>query len=90
MTISTLFTKSFLQWLINTIIIIYKDFIYLREREKAQAGGWAEGEGEAGSPLSKEPDSGLIPRTPSLRQILNWATQVSPNDLLLSWVDSIS
>ena len=43
-------------------------FIYLREREtaseRAQAGGAAEGEGEAGFPLSREPDAGLAPRTP--------------------------
>ena len=37
-------------------------FIYLTER--AQAGGAAEGEEEAGSLLSKEPDVGLNPRTP--------------------------
>jgi len=35
-----------------------------RKIERAQAGEWqAEGEGEAGSPLSKEPDAGLNPRT---------------------------
>ena len=39
-------------------------FIYLRESERAQAGGPAEGEGEAGSPPSREPDVGLDPRTP--------------------------
>jgi len=32
-------------------------------RERAQAGGAAEGEGEAYSPLSREPDMGLDPRT---------------------------
>jgi len=39
-------------------------FIYLRERERerAQAGGAAEE--EAGSPLSKEPNVALEPRTP--------------------------
>jgi len=42
-------------------------FIYLREKERertltrAQVGGGAEG--EAGSPLSWEPDVGLDPRT---------------------------
>ena len=37
----------------------------MRERESAhaQAGGAAEGEGEADFPLGKEPDSGLHPRT---------------------------
>jgi len=36
-----------------------------RERERAQAGGAAEGEGggEAGFPLSREPDVGFGPRT---------------------------
>jgi len=37
-------------------------FFYQRERGKAQAGR-AAGEGEAGSPLSKEPGVGLNPRT---------------------------
>ena len=32
-------------------------------RERAQAWLAAEGEGEAGSPLSREPDMGLNPRT---------------------------
>jgi len=32
-------------------------------RERARAGGMAEGEGAAGSPLSREPDLGLDPRT---------------------------
>jgi len=35
----------------------------LTEREGEQAGGAAEGEGEAGSPPSREPDAGLDPRT---------------------------
>ena len=39
-------------------------FIYLPERERAQAGRVAaEAEGEAGSPPSKAPDVGLDPRT---------------------------
>ena len=33
-----------------------------RDTERAQAGG-AEGEGEAGSPLSREPNAGLDPGT---------------------------
>ena len=42
-----------------------KNFLltYLREREKAREGGGAEGEGEAASLLSAEPDLGLNPRT---------------------------
>lgn len=41
--------------------IFFKDFIYLfdREREKAQAGEAAEGEGEASSLLIREPSAGL-------------------------------
>jgi len=35
----------------------------LTEGKRAQAGGAGEGEGEAGSPLSREPDAGLDPRT---------------------------
>ena len=37
--------------------------IYLTKREGAQAGEGAKGEGEAGSPLSRESDVGLDPRT---------------------------
>jgi len=45
-----------------------KDFIYLFVREKERVnkhrqGEW-QAEAEAGSPLSKEPDAGLDPRTP--------------------------
>ena len=45
--------------------LFLKDFIYLfdRESERAQAGREAVGEGEAGPPLSREPDAGLNPRT---------------------------
>jgi len=40
-------------------------FIHLRERERdrAEAGREAEGEREADSPLSREPDRGLDPRS---------------------------
>ena len=43
----------------------FKIFTYLfdTERQRAQAGVTAEGEAEVGSPLSKEPDVGLRPRT---------------------------
>ena len=55
----------------NTFITIFfkKYFIHLfdgeRGSERAQAGGVAQGEGEAGSPLSRDPDCymGLYPRT---------------------------
>ena len=44
-----------------------KDFIYLfdtyTQSEHKQAEQQLEGEGQAGSPLSKEPDMGLNPRT---------------------------
>ena len=46
--------------------IYFKDFIYLRDKasKRAQAGGTAEGEGEADSPPSREPGTGVDPRTP--------------------------
>jgi len=46
--------------------LFFKDFIYLFEREHEKRGdseGEAEEEGEADSPLSKEPNVGLDPRT---------------------------
>ena len=47
----------------------FKKFTYLRDREHEQAGGGGggcgvEGKEEADSPLSREPDTGLDPRTP--------------------------
>ena len=53
----------------SKFLIFKKKFIYLFERERAQAGGAAEeeGEGEGDSPLSKDPDAGLDPRTPGSR-----------------------
>ena len=48
-------------------LFFFKVFIYSfdREREKecTEAGEAVEGEGEAGSPLSQEPDVGLNPKT---------------------------
>jgi len=41
------------------------------KRKSTQAGGAAEGEEEADSLLSREPDAGLDPRTLSRRQTLN-------------------
>ena len=38
-------------------------FIYLTEREQEQGEQQVEADGEAGSPLSREPDVGLHPRT---------------------------
>ena len=68
-----------------------KDFIYLfegereRGREKAHKwGGGAEGEREADFPLSREPNSGLDPRTlrwwPELKA--DWATQAPQRSTL--------
>ena len=46
------------------IFIFKKDFIYLfEEREKTRVGGTAKREGKAGSPLSREPNAGLDPKT---------------------------
>ena len=44
------------------LLLFLKDFIYLTER--AQAGGMAEGEGEADFQLNREPNVELNPRTP--------------------------
>jgi len=41
----------------------FKDFIYLFDREHKRGKQQAEGEGEAGSPLGREPDAGLDPGT---------------------------
>jgi len=70
-------------------------FIYLsvrdweRKRERVGRGG-AEGEGQADSVLSTEPDAGLGPTTlgswpelgPGVRRLADWATQVP---LKISW-----
>ena len=57
------------------ILLLYlKDFIHERERERVP-GGEAQGEGEANSPLSREPMWGWIPgpqdQDPTGGQILN-------------------
>ena len=48
-------------------ILFFKDFIYLfdteRKKESAQVGGAAEAEGEADTPLSREPKAGPHPKT---------------------------
>ena len=43
------------------LLFFLKYFIYLTEREHKQ--GQQQAEGEAGSPLSREPNMGLDPRT---------------------------
>ena len=52
-------------------ILSLKDFIHLFEREKTGEEGIAEGEEEADSPLSREPNMVLHPRT--LTEIMTWA-----------------
>ena len=49
----------------STVPESFLEFTYLfdRESERAQAGGAAEGEGDADSPLSRKLDAGLDPRT---------------------------
>ena len=47
---------------LKTNNFFFKDFTYLCEREP-KSRGRAEGKGEAGSPLSREPHVGLHPRT---------------------------
>ena len=41
-------------------VVVVLDFIYLFERGQEQ---WRGAEGKADSPLSREPDAGLNPRT---------------------------
>ena len=53
----------------------FKDFVW--EREKTQAGGATEGEGEVGSPLSGEPAAVLDPRT----QGYDLSQKQTPNQL---------
>ena len=56
-------------------ILLFKDFIYLRESMRWGAVGGQKmreereerGEGEEGSPPSREPDTGLDPRIPGSR-----------------------
>ena len=46
------------------VLPLFKDFIYLFDRQRSQVGKEAGRErGEAGSLLSREPDVGLNPRT---------------------------
>ena len=52
-----------IKYLTLMIMFFLKIFIYLRWRDSTQVGGGAEGEGEADSPLSKEPYAGLDLRT---------------------------
>jgi len=47
---------------LESLIILFIDFIYLRERER-KLESTSGGEGEAGSPESREPNSGLNSRT---------------------------
>ena len=53
------------EFILKTKIFLEILLIYLTERESTQAGGTAEGEGEgeADSFLSREPEAGLYPRT---------------------------
>ena len=56
--LSNLFHSCFLS------LSIFKDFIYLFDRQRSQVGREAgREEEEAGSPLSREPDAGLDPKT---------------------------
>ena len=46
----------------SPMIFFFKDFIYLRAREQGEREHEL-GEGQADSPLSREPNTGLDPRT---------------------------
>ena len=63
-------------------------FIHLTKTQLTQAGGMAEGEGEAGSSLSREPDMGLDPRTPqaSLAAFPSCAWEPFPCLFTATWV----
>ena len=74
---------------------VFLNILYLLiwQSERAQAGGTAEEEGEAGSPPSGEPIVGIDPRTLgshdlSQRQMLKWQIHLgTPPDAYLSYKD---
>ena len=45
------------------MLFFFKILFIERKHELVGEGGWAEGEGDAGSLLSRKPDVGLHPRT---------------------------
>ena len=47
----------------SLVFCFLRFYLFVRERERVQAGGETEGEGESDSLLSMKPDSGLHPRT---------------------------
>ena len=73
-------------------IYFFKDFIYSFDRQRSQVGREAGRERgrEASSPLSREPDAGLDPRTlrswPELKAeaLTHWATQ-APQYIINFW-----
>ena len=71
--------KNYLQFF---FLLFLKDFIYLFEKARAQVGARERG-GEADSPISREPNTGLGSQDPGImtwaegRHLTNWATQVS-------------
>jgi len=71
-------------------LFLFLNFICLFERERAQAGCGAEGGGEADSPLSREPDAGLYPRShpgaPHSEIVDNWSFLLSSSDF---WIFEI-
>ena len=78
--------RSFPKWELWSFYLFFKKkilFIYLRDGEPAQAGGGADGEGEADSLLSVEPNvDGVQSQDPEImtsaevRHLTNWAIQV--------------
>ena len=58
-----MYTHTILEVSFEKLRNFFEDCFYLLERERAQAGLGAGGEGEADPPLSREPHVGLSPRT---------------------------
>ena len=59
-------------YFLHQVLFLKILFIYFRQRHKkkesiSKMGGEAKGEGQADSPLSREPNAGLDPRTLGLR-----------------------
>ena len=61
----------------NGFFLFFYDFIYVFVRERVHKQGEWQAEGEAGSPLSREPDVGLNPRMPGSQPELKADAQLT-------------
>ena len=73
-------------------VVVFKRFyLFIWESERAQAGGAAEGEEEAGSLLSREAQRGIRSQDPGImtwaegRRLTNWATQAPQFCFVFEW-----